>query len=180
MLIRRAVKGDLALIPAAKALQDELLGPPSMPTDGDGDGPLADEARAVASFKKTALMVYGLAMQTFGTRLTDEQEVLMHLADISIDVFSAESAVLRAQAAAAAASSRASLHADAVRVFVNDAAMRIDASARQALAATVDGDTLRTMLAALRRLLKVAPINTVVARRRLADATVERGGYPLS
>ena len=180
MLIRRAVKGDLALIPAAKALQDELLGPPSMPTGGDGDGPLADEARAVASFKKTALMVFGLAMQTFGTRLTDEQEVLMHLADISIDVFSAESAVLRAQAAAAASSSRASLHADAARVFVNDAAMRIDASARQALAATVDGDTLRTMLAALRRLLKVAPINTVVARRRLADATVERGGYPLS
>jgi hypothetical protein len=63
---------------------------------------------------------------------------------------------------------------------VNDAAMRIDASARQALAATVDGDTLRTMLAALRRLLKVTPINTVAARRRLADATVERGGYPLS
>jgi alkylation response protein AidB-like acyl-CoA dehydrogenase len=180
MLIRRAVKGDLALIPAAKALQDELLGPPSMPAGGDGDGPLADEARAVASFKKTALMVYGLAMQTFGTRLTDEQEVLMHLADISIDVFSAESAVLRAQAAAAAASSRASLHADAARVFVNDAAMRIDASARQALAATVDGDPLRTMLAALRRLLKVAPINTVVARRRLADAAVERGGYPLA
>ncbi len=108
------------------------------------------------SFKKTALMVFGLAMQTFGTKLTDEQEVLMHLADITIDVFSAESAVLRAQAAARRRSApRASLHADAARVFVNDAAMRIDASARQALAATVEGDTLRTMLAALRRLLKV-------------------------
>ena len=99
MLIRRALKGDLPLIPAAKALQDELLGPPSMPSDGDADGVLADELRAVASFKKTALMVFGLAMQTFGTKLTDEQEVLMHLADIAIDVFSAESAVLRAQAA---------------------------------------------------------------------------------
>ena len=180
MLIRRAVKGDLALIPAAKALQDELLGPPSMPSAGDGDGVLADELRAIASFKKTALMVFGLAMQTFGTKLTDEQEVLMHLADIAIDVFSAESAALRAQAASAADGSRAALHVDAARVFVNDAAMRIDASARQALAATVDGDTLRTMLAALRRLLKVAPINTVAARRRLADATVERGGYPLA
>jgi len=104
----------------------------------------------------------------------------MHLADIAIDVFSAESAVLRAQAASNAKAPRAALHVDAARVFVNDAAMRIDASARQALAATVDGDTLRTMLAALRRLLKVAPINTVAARRRLADATVERGGYPLS
>ena len=180
MLIRRALKGDLPLIPAAKALQDELLGPPSMPSDGDAGGVLGDELRAIASFKKTSLMVLGLAMQTFGTKLTDEQEVLMHLADIAIDVFSAESAVLRAQAASNAKAPRAALHVDAARVFVNDAAMRIDASARQALAATVDGDTLRTMLAALRRLLKVTPINTVAARRRLADATVERGGYPLS
>jgi alkylation response protein AidB-like acyl-CoA dehydrogenase len=180
MLIRRAIKGDLALIPAAKALQEELLGPPAMPSASDGDGALADELRAIASFKKTTLMVFGVAMQTFGTKLTDEQEVLMHLADITIDVFSAESAVLRAQAASAAGGSRAPLHLDAARVFVNDAALRIDASARQALAATVDGDTLRTMLAALRRLLKVTPINTVAARRRLADATVERGGYPLA
>ncbi len=180
MLIRRALKGDLPLIPAAKALQEELLGPPAMPSAADGDAVLADELRAIASFKKTALMVFGLAMQTFGTKLTDEQEVLMHLADITIDVFSAESAVLRAQAASAAKASRSALHVDAARVFVNDAAMRIDASARQALAATVDGDTLRTMLAALRRLLKVTPINTVAARRRLADATVERGGYPIA
>ena len=180
MLIRRAVKGDLPLIPAARALQEELLGPPSMPAAGDGDGVLADELRAIGAFKKTALMVFGLAMQTFGTKLTDEQEVLMHLADITIDVFSAESAALRAQAASAAKAPRAALHVDAARVFVNDAALRIDASARQALAATVDGDTLRTMLAALRRLLKVTPINTVAARRRLADATVERGGYPLA
>jgi alkylation response protein AidB-like acyl-CoA dehydrogenase len=180
MLIRRAVKGDLPLIPAAKALQDELLGPPSMPAAGDSDGVLADELRAIASFKKTALMVFGVAMQTYGTKLTDEQEVLMHLADITIDLYSAESAVLRAQAASAANAPRAALHVDAARVFVNDAAMRIDASARQALAATVDGDMLRTMLAALRRVLKVAPINTVAPRRRIADATVERGGYPLS
>ncbi len=177
MLIRRAVKGDLALIPAAKALQDELLGPPSMP-EAD-EGVLADERRAVSAFKKTALMVFGVAMQTYGQKLTDEQEVLMHLADIAIDVFSAESATLRAQAAALGQAPRAALHVDLARVFVNDAAMRIDASARQALAAMVDGDALRTMLAALRRLLKVTPINTTVMRRRLADATVERGGYPL-
>jgi alkylation response protein AidB-like acyl-CoA dehydrogenase len=180
MLVRRAVKGDLPLIPAAKALQEELLGPPSVPATGDEDGVLAEEHRTIASFKKTSLMVLGLAMQTHGARLTDEQEVLMHLADIAIDVFSAESAVLRAQAASAANSPRAAIHVDAARVFVNDAAMRIDASARQALAAIVEGDVLRTMLAALRRLLKVTPINTVAARRRLADATVERGGYPLS
>src|SRR5438093_632067 len=135
MLVKRAVKGDLALIPAAKALQDELLGPPSMPSMDDS--PLADERRAIDAFKKTALMVLGLAMQTYGQKLADEQEVLMHLADIAIDVFGAESATLRAQAAAAHQLARASLQVDAARVFVNDAAMRIDASARQALAAMV-------------------------------------------
>jgi hypothetical protein len=66
---------------------------------------------------------------------------------------------------------------DAARVFVNDAAMRIDASARQALAAMTQGDTLRTMLAALRRLMKFVPIDTVTLRRRLADEAVARGGY---
>ena len=162
MLIRRAVKGDLALIAAAKALQDELLGPPSMPAQDEGV--LADERRAVDAFKKTALMVFGLAMQTYGEKLTDEQEVLMHLADIADRRLQR-----RKRDAARAGSGRerrrtgARLHADAARVFVNDAAMRIEASARQALAAMVDGDTLRTMLAALRRVLKVTPVNTVVA-----------------
>jgi alkylation response protein AidB-like acyl-CoA dehydrogenase len=178
MLIRRAVKGELPLISAAKALQDELLGPPSMA--GADEGLLADERRAIEAFKKTALMVFGLAMQTYGQKLTDEQEVLMHLADMAIDVYSAESATLRAQAAAAGQAPRTALHVDAARVFVNDAALRIDASARQALATMVDGDTLRTMLAALRRLLKVVPVNTTAMRRRLADATVERGAYPLA
>ena len=178
MLARRAVKGDLPLIPAAKALQDELLSPPAAPSLDDGA--LAEERRAVAAFKKVALMVLGLAMQTFGAKLSDEQEVLMHAADILMDVFAADSAVLRAQAASARKAPKASLHVDAARVFVNDAALRIDASARQALAATVDGDTLRTMLAALRRLIKVTPVNTVAMRRRLADETVARGAYPFA
>ena len=102
----------------------------------------------------------------------------MHLADIAIEVFSAESVTLRARAASDRRDAKAPLHVDAARAFVNDAAMRIDASARQALAAMADGDTLRTMLAALRRLLKVTPVNTTAIRRRLADATVERGAYP--
>jgi alkylation response protein AidB-like acyl-CoA dehydrogenase len=175
MLARRAAKGDLPIIAAATALEDELLGPAPVPEPDDS--PLASERRALAAFKKTALMTFGLAMQTYGADLAEQQEVLMHVADILIDVFSAESAILRAQAASPADLARASLHLDAARVFVNDAAMRIEASARQALAAMVDGDRLRTMLAALRRLSKVAPINTVVLRRRIADEAVRRGGY---
>jgi alkylation response protein AidB-like acyl-CoA dehydrogenase len=174
MLARRAVKGDVPVIAAARTLQDELLGPSGLSTPDDS--PLAEERRTVETFKKTALMVFGLAMQTYGQKLAEQQEVLINVADIMIDVFSAESAVLRALAQADSAAASA-LHAAAARVFVNDAAMRIDASARQALAAMTQGDALRTMLAALRRLLKFTPIDTVTLRRRLADEAVARGGY---
>ena len=172
MLAKRAVKGELGIIPAAKALQDELLGPPSMPSSDDQ--PFADERRAIESFKKIALMVFGVAMQTYGTKLADQQEILTYTADILIDVYSAESALLRA---ASATGARASLHADAARTFVNDAAARIETAARQALAVMTSGDTLRTMLAGLRRLAKFVPFDTVTLRRRLADEAVSRGGY---
>jgi len=173
MLARRAVKGELGIIPAAKALQDELLGPPSMPPSDDQ--PFADERRAIESFKKIALMVFGVAMQTYGTKLADQQEILTYTADILIDVYSSESALLRASAATG--TSRASLHADAARTFLNDAAARIETAARQALAVMTSGDTLRTMLAGLRRLAKFVPLDTVTLRRRLADEAVARGGY---
>lgn len=177
MLIRRALKGELPLIAAAKKLQDELLSPPAPPAGFGEAGVLEEEAKAVAIFKKVALMVLGTAMQTYGQKLTDEQEVLSYLADIIIETYAAESAVLRAKDAAAARHPQAGLHADAARVFVNDAAQRVEMAAKSALAAMSDGDTLRTLLAALRRLMKVSPVNTVALRRRLADATTARGSY---
>ena len=174
MLIRRALKGDLALIPAAKKLQDEILSPSrELPSDDV----VEEQQRAVAAFKKVGLMILGSAMQRFGEKLTDEQEVLSHAADILIETYGAESALLRSIQAGVAGHPTASLQVDAARVAVTDAAMRIEASARQALAAIAEGDVLRTSLAALRRLLKVMPANTVVLRRRLADATVERKAY---
>jgi butyryl-CoA dehydrogenase len=88
--------------------------------------------------------------------------------------------VLRARQAAAASHPHAPLHAAAARVFVNDAAQRIESSARSALAALAEGDTLRTLLAALRRVLKVTPVNTVALRRVLAEAATVRGGYILN
>ena len=175
ILARRAAKGDLPIIAAARALQDELMGP-QVPLVVD-DTPLAEERRAVNAFRKIGLMVMGLALQTYGQKLGDEQEVLMLAADILIDVYAADSAVLRATLAAAKNPARGSLHVDAARVFVSDAAIRIDGRARQAFAAMTDGDNLRMALAALRRLSKLTPVNTVMLRRRLADEAVTRGGY---
>ena len=170
MLARRALKGGLPLIPAAMKLMDEIMAP--APMEPAGDAPLEAEARAVTAMKKIALMVLGTAMQTYGEKLADEQEVLMAAADIIIDVYGAESALLRAS------QNGGELHAAAARLFINDAVGRVEASAKTALAAMADGDMLRTLLAALRRLLKVTPINTVALRRQLADATVDRRSYP--
>jgi alkylation response protein AidB-like acyl-CoA dehydrogenase len=172
ILARRALKGGLPLIAAAKQLMDEIMSPPSM--DAPSDAPFDAERRAVAAMKKVGLMVLGTAMQTYGTNMADEQEVLIAAADIIIDVYGSESALLRA---AQAPPPLAVLHGAAARVCINDAAVRVEASAKTALAAMADGDTLRTLLAALRRLLKVTPVNTVALRRQLADATVERRGY---
>jgi alkylation response protein AidB-like acyl-CoA dehydrogenase len=171
MLIRRALKGTLPLIAAAKKLQDEILTPatPDLPSDE----PLAAERRTVAALKKVGLLVLGTAMQTYGEKLTDEQEVLTLSADILIDVFAAESVLLRS----AAAGAQRELYHTAARVFVQDAASRAETAARTALAAMSEGDTLRTLLAALRRLLKVAPVNTVALRRAIADAVLDRKAY---
>jgi hypothetical protein len=176
MLIRRALKGEVPIIQAAKALQDELLNP-APPTLSLDEGVLAGELKMVAAFKKVALMVLGTAMQTYGQKLTDEQEVLSYAADIMIDTYAAESAVLRAIAASSDGASNAELHRDAATVFVHEAAARIEAGARNGLAAIVEGDMLRTLLAALRRVLKWTPANTVALRRRLSDATLAKGGY---
>ena len=180
MLVRRALKGELELIPAAKQLQDELLGPSALsPASGDQVA-LEEEARAVTAFKKVALMVLGTAMQTYGQKLTDQQEILSYTADIMIETYAAESAVLRARDALASGNGLANLHEAAARVFVNDAAQRVEQAARSALAAMAEGDTLRTLLAALRRLLKIAPVNTISMRRSLADAAVGAGRYILN
>ncbi|HEY3092614.1 MAG TPA: acyl-CoA dehydrogenase family protein [Vicinamibacterales bacterium] len=178
MLIRRAVKGEIGLIPAAKRLQDELLSPsgPSLSADEGLDA----DRKTVAALKKVALMVLGTAMQTYGQKLTDEQEIVSAAADILIDIYAAESAVLRARDAVASGRADAALHEAAARTFVNDATQRVQAAATNALAAMAEGDTLRTLLAALRRVLKATPINTVALRRTLADATVSRGSYIVS
>ncbi len=182
MLARRAIKGGLALIPAAKKLMDEILAPAAM--EAPGDAPLDAERRAVTAMKKVALMVLGTAMQTYGEKLADEQEVLLAAADIVIDAYGSESARLRAAQVRLQGDrvrlepDQVALHEAAARVYVNDAAARVEMSAKTALAAMAEGDTLRTLLAALRRLLKVTPVNTVVLRRQLADATVARRTYP--
>ena len=174
--IRRAARAELLPIPAARTLNDEQENPPATPEALRVD-PMEDAARAVAGCKKTALRVLGLAMERYGEKIADEQEVLMHVADIAIDVFAAESALLRSLSASQSGVPTAALQVDAARISVNDATARIEWAARQALVTMVEGDRLRSELAALRRLLDVTPVDTVTLRRRIADETTARGRY---
>ena len=175
MLVRRGLKGRLALIAAAKQLQDEILSPPSLPTvTGE---PLEDQRHTVEALKKVGLLVLGAAVEAYGDKLRDEQEVVSSVADVMIGAFASESATLRAWQATRAQLPVCEHHADAAAVVVDGAAATAEMTARQALAAMTDGDALRTQLSALRRLLKVTPCNAVAARRRLADATLSRAGY---
>ena len=178
MLARRAVKGTLPLLAAARALQDELLAPPALSTSSSA--PLSSERALVAGMKKTALALLGTAMQTYGEKMPDHQEVLTFTSDAITDAFVAETSLLRAIQAATDDAPRAALHEAAARIVVYTAASRVEASAKEALAAMAQGDMLRTLLAALRRWLKSTPADLVSARRILAADAVERRAFPFS
>jgi len=173
MLAKRAAKGEVAIIPAAKRLAEEVTGPLG---DAGDDSPLAVARHAVSGLKKATLMVLGTAMQRFGEKLADEQEVLMLTSDCAIETFLAESAVLRAEGAVAAGVPHADVHEAIASVAAADAAARVDGYAREAIAALTDGDTRRVTLAALRRVLKAAPVDTVARRRVIAGHVLASGG----
>lgn len=177
MLLKRALSGKLALLPAAKKLMEEVLSP-SMPGFDEEEALLEAEMKLARNAKKVALMVAGTAAQKFMAKLEDQQEILMGIADITIDAFAMESAILRAQKIAAAQGEEAAARfVDMARVYCNDAVERIDAHAKNTLAAMAEGDELRTMLAALRRFTKLTPINTIAARQRIAEVLIKGNRY---
>jgi alkylation response protein AidB-like acyl-CoA dehydrogenase len=177
-LIRRAMKGELPIFQKAMALLDELTSGPSV--EAPDEGFLAAEARMLVGAKKVALMCLGTAVQKLGEALKDEQEVLGHFADIAMATYALESALLRTRKRAAARGEDATrLQEAAVRCYAQDAMDEIEASARKLLAAVEEGDALRTLLAALKRFTKREVCNTVALRRQVADAAIEKVGYPL-
>jgi butyryl-CoA dehydrogenase len=176
MLFKRALKGELPLLPAAKKVADELMSGPAA-TSTSSTGALAAEASGVAASKKAFLFAAGVAGQKYMDKLADEQEVAGALADIVMDAYAAESALLRTRKIAARKGG-AALQTAATQVFVADALDRVEQNARTVLAACAEGDTLRAQLALLRRLLKREPPNTVALRRQVAAAALEANRYP--
>jgi alkylation response protein AidB-like acyl-CoA dehydrogenase len=171
-LMKAALSGNLALLPAAQALMDEIL-TPQMASFDDDEAVLATEQKLAQNAKKVALMTLGTAAQKYMMKLGEQQEILLGVADIIMDAYAMESAILRAQKLAAAQGENAAArYIDMTRVFCNDAVERIEARAKNTLAGMSEGDELRTLLAALRRFTKLTPMNTITARQRIADVLI--------
>ena len=192
-LMKSALSGRLALLPtaqalmpelivclgatAAQALMDEILSPQVAGFDDD-DAVLAVEQKLARNAKKVALMTLGTAAQKYMMALGDQQEILLGIADIIMDTYAMETAILRTQKLVASQGEKAAArYIDMTRVFCNDAVQRIEARAKNTLAGMAEGDELRTLLAALRRFTKLTPMNTIVARQRIADELIQANRY---
>ena len=177
MLMKRAMGGQLALIPAAMKLADEILAGPSF--EETPEGILAEESRAVANSKKMFLQAAGGALQKFREKLAEEQELIAALANMVMEIYAMESCLLRTQKAAAnKGESATSVMIDAARTFISDAAERVEHEAKRAIAAVHEGDMLTTQMAVLKRFGKRPAVDTITLRRRVAAAVQTQDRYP--
>jgi alkylation response protein AidB-like acyl-CoA dehydrogenase len=178
-LLKRAMSGQLALMPAIKKLMDEVLSGPSI---GDEmEGPLAEERKLVTQAKKLGLFTAGSATQKYMQAIQDQQEVMGAIADMTIETYAMESAVLRAQKLVESKGEKeAALAIAMTRVYLTQAMEKIEAAAKRVIAAVAEGDMLRTQLAILRRLGKYEPFNTIELRQKIAQRAIEVGKYSLA
>lgn len=176
MLLKRAMKGTLNLMGPALAVSKELM---SIPEFGEEDDtPFAKEKKYVTNFKKTILMIAGAAVQKLMVNLSKEQEIIMNLADMAIDTYNAESALLRVMKITETyGAASAAFQTDIMRTYLYDAADRINKAGKDALNAFAEGDELRMMHIGLKRFTKVEPFNTKAARRRIADKMIAENRY---
>ncbi|MGH9675595.1 MAG: acyl-CoA dehydrogenase family protein [Candidatus Acidiferrum sp.] len=177
MLMKRAMGGQLPLIPAAMKLAEEILAGPSL--EEAPEEVLAEETRVLANAKKMFLQAAGGALQKFREKLAEEQELIGALSNMVMEIYAMESSVLRAQKAAKTkGEAGAQTMIDAARVVVSDAAERVEHEAKRAIAAVNEGDMLTTQMAVLKRFSKRAPVDTIALRRRVAAAVQSQDRYP--
>jgi alkylation response protein AidB-like acyl-CoA dehydrogenase len=178
MVLKRAMKGRLDIMGPAMAVSKELM---SIPDFGSGEEtPFSKEKKIVQNFKKAILLTAGAAAQKLMMKLEQEQEVLMHIADMAIQTFVAESALLRAwKLADQRGEAAAAFELDIMRTYLYDAADSISKAGKDAINAFADGDEQRMMLLGLKRFTKVEPLNSKEAKRRIADKLINDNRYPL-
>jgi len=178
-LMKRAMSGELALLSAIKSLMEQVMQPPSFDAGGDDGERLAHETSALTAMKKIALFAAGVASQRFMTGLQDQQEVMADLADIIAQVYALESALLRALKLGSARKNAADAAAAMTGMLAEESLTLAEQAAKRVLAASGEGDTLRTQLAILRRLAKSTPADVVALSRAVAQQCIAADKYPL-
>jgi hypothetical protein len=178
MLLKRAMKGRLNLMGPAMSVQKELM---AIPDFGSGDEEaFSKELKSIANFKKAILMTAGAAVQKLMMKLESEQEILMNVADMMIETFTAESALLRVmKLVKTRGESAVQFERDMMGVYLNDAADKINKYGKEAINAFAEGDEQRMMLLGMKRFTKMQPYNAKDARRRIAEKLIKDGRYVL-
>ncbi len=176
MILKRAMKGKLDLMGPAMAVSKELM---SIPDFGSEDeSPYANERKTILNLKKSILMVAGAAVQKLMMKISDEQEILMNIADMAIETFVAESTLLRViKMSEQKGEDAVPLQADMMHCYLTDAVDKVNKAGKEAINAFATGDEQRMMLLGLKRFTKATPFNTKDARRRVADKMIDAGKY---
>jgi hypothetical protein len=177
MLLKRAMKGEIDLMGPAMAVGKEIMSIPDFSTNDD-ETLFAAEKKVLKNLKKAALMVSGAAVQKFMMSLSNEQEILMNVADMAIEIYVAESALLRVEKLIGIKGEVATeLQKDMAMIYLNEAVAKVNSAGREAITSFAEGDELRVMLMGLKRFTKIEPMNLKNARRRVADAMIEENKY---
>ncbi|MBE9465713.1 acyl-CoA dehydrogenase family protein [Dyadobacter subterraneus] len=177
MLLKRAMKGQLDLMGPAMAVGKEIMSIPDFGFDED-ETLFAAEKKVIRNLKKAVLMVAGSAVQKFMTKLSDEQEIIMNLADMVIETYVAESVLLRVEKRINLLGAEANaLQKDIAQVYLNEAVEKVNSAGKSAITSFAESDELRVMLMGLKRFTKIEPLNLKDARRRIADALIAKNDY---
>jgi len=178
MLMKRAMKGSIDLMNPAMAVQKELMAIPDFGASEE-EGLFVKEKKVLANLKKAGLMVAGAAVQKFMMKLSDEQEVLMNLADMLIEAYAAESTLLRVEKLIGLKGEAAcEVQKEMAIIYLHYAVEKAASCGRQAITSFAEGDEQRLMLMGLKRFTKVDPYNLKEARRKVANYAIEKGEYP--
>jgi len=178
ILLKRVMKGQLDIMTPAMAVQQELMSPPSANGHSANGSIFTNEKYAVKDLKKAFLMTAGATVQKLMQSLKDEQEILMYLADMMIDIYLAESVILRVEKLIQLRGQAAcSAQIDMAKVYIGDANERIALNARNCIRSWAEGDEKMMLIKGLRRFTKYEGINAKAARRRIAQALIEADDY---
>lgn len=180
MLLKRAMKGEIALFEPAMAVANELTSVPSFETIDTSEF-FAAEKEVIKKLKKVFLMVGGKAAMALADKIESEQEVMMNLADVMIEIYAAESAILRTEKLVSMRGEEACAQQIAMtQVYLFEAVEKIQTAAKEAIAAFTKGDEQKVMLMGLKRFTKAELVNVKELRRQIADYMIEKGKYPFS